>query len=163
MNRHSMISRVVIGGSLAAFALVGCATKDDTAMATKKTPAQYVSERQRLMKLHGGVWKDIQDKAKAGQVEAIEVSAETLAINAQLIPSYFPEGAMTPESKAKPEVFTNKADFEAAARKMETEAIRLRDAAKTKNLPATQAIVKDFGRNACGACHTPFRVPPAKS
>jgi hypothetical protein len=23
--------------------------------------------------------------------------------------------------------------------------------------------VKDFGRNACGACHTPFRVPPPRT
>jgi hypothetical protein len=29
-----------------------------------------------------------------------------------------------------------------------------------KNGDEVQAIAKDFGRNACGTCHTPFRVPP---
>jgi cytochrome c556 len=164
MNRHSMISRVVIGGSLAAFALAGCAsTKDDKAMAKQKSPAEYVSERQRLMKLHGAVWKDIQDKAKANNIEAIEVSAETLALNAHRIPGLFPPGSGTPESKAKPEVWTKFPEFEAAAKKLETESERLRDTAKAKNAEGTQAIVKDFGRTTCGACHTPFRVPPARS
>jgi len=160
MNRHSMISRVVIGGSLAAFALAGCASTQE---AKKKSPAEIVSERQRLMKLHGAVWKDVQDKAKANNIEAIEVSAETLALSAQRIAAAFPEGSMTPESKAKPEVWTKWPEFEASAKKLETESIRLRDTAKAKNAEGTQAIVKDFGRNACGACHTPFRVPPARS
>ena len=34
---------------------------------------------------------------------------------------------------------------------------------KAKNAQLTQDIVKDFGRNACGACHTPFRVPPPRT
>ena len=46
---------------------------------------------------------------------------------------------------------------------METESVKLRDAAKAKNAQLTQDIVKDFGRNACGACHTPFRVPPPRT
>src|SRR5262249_62193184 len=40
------------------------------------------------------------------------------------------------------------------------EAASLRDTAKTGNKAATDAVVKDFGRKACGSCHTPFRVPP---
>ena len=32
--------------------------------------------------------------------------------------------------------------------------------AKAKNEQLTQDLVKDFGRNACGQCHQPFRVPP---
>ena len=40
------------------------------------------------------------------------------------------------------------------------QAEKLRDAARSKDLAATEAVAKDFGRQACGACHTPFRVPP---
>jgi cytochrome c556 len=164
MNSQSMISRVVIGGSLAAFALVGCAsTQDDKSMAMKKAPAESVAERQRLMKLHGALMRDISQKARANNIEAIEVSAETLALSAQRIAAAFPEGSMTPQSKAKPEVWSKRSEFEAAAKKLETEAVRLRDAAKAKNAQATQDIVKDFGRTTCDGCHTPFRVPPARS
>jgi len=39
----------------------------------------------------------------------------------------------------------------------------LRDTAKTGNAAATQQVVQTFGRQACGTCHTPFRVPPKQS
>jgi cytochrome c556 len=65
------------------------------------------------------------------------VYAETLAMTAQQIPAM----------------------FEKAAKNLEVEAEKLRDAAKAENEQLTQQIVKDFGRNACGTCHTPFRQP----
>jgi cytochrome c556 len=122
-----------------------------------------VADRQRLMKLNGASWADVQQKAKAGQIEAIAVNAETMALNSMHIPSMFPAGSLTDKSKAKPEVWQKWAEFEAAAKTMGTEAAKLREAAKAKNADLTQAIVKDFGRNACGTCHTPFRVPPPRS
>jgi len=149
---------VVLG--LAVVVTAGCAS--ETKMA-KSGSGDIVADRQRLMKLHGQVWADIQAKAKANNIEGIEVSAETLAINAQYIPAMFPEGSLTDKSKAKPEVWQKWPEFEAAAKKMETEAVKLRDASKAKNAQLTQDIVKDFGRNACGTCHTPFRVPPPRT
>jgi cytochrome c556 len=149
---------VVLG--LAVVMAAGCASEKKMA---KSGSGDIVADRQRLMKLHGQIWADIQAKAKANNIEGIEVSAETLAINAQYIPAMFPEGTLTDKSKAKPEVWQKWPEFEAAAKKMETEAMKLRDASKAKNAQLTQDIVKDFGRNACGACHTPFRVPPPRT
>ena len=149
---------VVLG--LAVVVAAGCASEKKMA---KSGSGDIVADRQRLMKLHGQIWGDIQAKAKANNIEGIEVSAETLAINAQYIPAMFPEGTLTDKSKAKPEVWQKFPEFEAAAKKMETEAVKLRDASKAKNAQLTQDIVKDFGRNACGACHTPFRVPPPRT
>jgi cytochrome c556 len=149
---------VVLG--LAVVVAAGCASEKKMA---KSGSGDIVADRQRLMKLHGQIWADIQAKAKANNIEGIEVSAETLAINAQYIPAMFPEGTLTDKSKAKPEVWQKWPEFEAAAKKMETEAVKLRDASKAKNAQLTQDIVKDFGRNACGACHTPFRVPPPRT
>jgi cytochrome c556 len=119
-----------------------------------------VADRQRLMKLNGASWKDVQDKAKAGNIEAIVVNAETIALNAQHIPMLFPKGSLTDKSKAKPEIWEKWSEFEGAAKNLETWAVKLRDAATAKDADGTQAIVKDFGRQACGTCHTPFRVPP---
>jgi cytochrome c556 len=149
---------VVLG--LAVVVAAGCASEKKMA---KSGSGDIVADRQRLMKLHGQIWGDIQAKAKANNIEGIEVSAETLAINAQYIPAMFPEGTLTDKSKAKPDVWQKWPEFEAAAKKMETEAVKLRDASKAKNAQLTQDIVKDFGRNACGACHTPFRVPPPRT
>jgi cytochrome c556 len=159
MRRSSRGAGLVVLG-LAVVVAAGCASEKKMA---KSGSGDIVADRQRLMKLHGQIWADIQAKAKANNIEGIEVSAETLAINAQYIPAMFPEGSLTEKSKAKPEVWQKFPEFEAAAKKMETEAVKLRDASKAKNAQLTQDIVKDFGRNACGACHTPFRVPPPRT
>lgn len=147
----------VVTVGLVALVATGCATGNRMAA---KAPAETVSERQRLMKLHGGLWKDIQDKAKVNNFEGIAVSAEALALNAPRIPAMFPEGSMTDKSKAKPEIWQKFPDFEKAAMTMKTESEKLRDAANTKDANQVQTVMKDFGRNACGSCHTPFRVPP---
>jgi cytochrome c556 len=114
------------------------------------------------MKLNGAVWAEIQTQAKAGNLDGISVGAETLALNAQQIPALFPAGSLTDTSKAKPEIWQKWAEFEADAKKMETESERLRDAARAKNAVLTEDIVKGFGRDACGTCHTQFRVPPPR-
>ena len=54
-----------------------------------------IADRQRLMKLNGASAKDLNDKLKAGNIEAMAVNAETIAINAQHIPSLFPKGSVT--------------------------------------------------------------------
>src|SRR5712671_4870965 len=108
------------------------------------------------MKLQGASWADIQAKAKAGNIEGIAVNAETLAMTAQQIPGLFPEGTGTEKSKAKPDVWQKWPELEKAAEK-------LRDASRAKNEQLTQDLVKDFGRNACGTCHTPFRQPPPRT
>ena len=130
---------------------------------SKMGSGDVVADRQRLMKSIGANWADIQAKAKAGNIEGIAVNAENLALNAPHIPMYFPEGSGTEKSKAKPEIWQKWPEFQAAAKNLETQSEKLRDAAKAKNEQATQDIVKDFGRNACGTCHTPFRVPDRKS
>ena len=151
-------SMIVIGG-LSLGLLAGCAGKSMSKMGS----GDVVADRQRLMKSVGANWADIQAKAKAGNIEGIAVNAENLALYAPHIPMYFPEGSGTEKSKAKPEIWQKWPEFQAAAKNLETQSERLRDAAKAKNEQATQDIVKDFGRNACGTCHTPFRVPPARS
>jgi len=135
--------------------LAACAT-------ASKSPAEYVEDRQKLMKAHGDAWKNVQDGAKAGNLQAVASNADVMANNAKQIPALFPEGSMTEKSKAKPEIWQKKAEFDAAAKKMEMESIKLRDTARTGNAQATNDVIKDFGRNTCGSCHTPFRVPPPR-
>ncbi len=158
MNR-GMLRIGIIGPSLTALVVVGCAM-GQSKMTSKVGSGDVVADRQRLMKLNGASWADIQNKAKAGQIEAIAVNAETIAMNAQHIPLLFPEGSRTEKSNAKPEIWQRWSEFQGKAKNLETWAVRLRDTARAKDEAGTQAIVKDFGRETCGACHTPFRVPP---
>ena len=158
-GRLTFSASVIVIGGLSLGLLAGCASKSMSKMGS----GDVVADRQRLMKSVGANWADIQAKAKAGNIEGIAVNAENLALYAPHIPMYFPEGSGTEKSKAKPEIWQKWPEFQAAAKNLETQSEKLRDAAKAKNEQATQDIVKDFGRNACGSCHTPFRVPPARS
>ena len=154
-GRLRLTASVMVTASLVIGIGAGCAGKS-----MKAGSGDVVADRQRLMKLQGASWADIQAKAKAGNIEGIAVNAETLALLAPQIPAMFPEGSLTDKSKAKPEVWQKWAEFEAASKNLETQAAKLRDAARAKNEQLTQDIVKDFGRQACGTCHTPFRQPP---
>jgi cytochrome c556 len=154
-GRLRLTASVMVTASLVIGIGAGCAGKS-----MKTGSGDVVADRQRVMKLQGASWADIQAKAKAGNIEGIAVNAETLALTAQQIPALFPEGSLTDKSKAKPEVWQKWPEFEAAAKNLGVQAEKLRDAARAKNEQLTQDIVKDFGRQACGTCHTPFRQPP---
>jgi cytochrome c556 len=156
MPQRRQWRRSVVLASLAVLAMAGCASTEPPKMSS----ADAIAQRQRLMKLHGALWKDAQDKAKAGQFEAIAVDAEAMAYVAPQIPELFPEGSLSEKSAAKPEIWQKRSDFEAAAKNFQVQAEKLRDAAQSKDATATQAVMREFGKLACGSCHTPFRVPP---
>ena len=160
MRPRAMLRTTVVIGSLTALTAVGCASGGGM---TKMSADEAIEKRKALMKEQGAAWRSIQDKAKAGQVAAIAPDAEKLAATARQIPALFPEGSLNPaKSAAKPEIWQKRAEFDAAAKNMETLSLQMRDAAKSNNGTQMQALVKDYGRLACGTCHTPFRVPPKK-
>ena len=160
MSARAMLHATVVAGSLMALAVSGCASGGGM---TKMSGDAAIEKRKALMKEQGAAWRSVQDKAKAGQVAAIAADAEKLASTAKQIPSLFPEGSLAPDkSAAKPEIWQKRAEFDAAAKNMETLSLQMRDAAKANNAGQMQALVKDYGRLACGTCHTPFRVPPKK-
>jgi len=106
------------------------------------------------MRLNSASLQDLQAKAKADNIEAIAVNAETIALNAMHIPLLFPPGSVPEKSRAKPEIWSKRGDFEAAAKNLQAQAESLRDAARAKNAAAVQEMVKAFPRQACGTCHT---------
>ena len=156
MNRRRVKTTIVLA-SLVALSMAGTATGQSAA---KLWSSDVVADRQRLMKLNGASWADAQAKLKAGNAEAVAVNAETMALIATQIIALFPQGSLTEKSKAKPEIWQKWSEFEEATKNYAMQAEKLRDAARTKDLAATEAVAKDFGRQACGSCHTPFRVPP---
>jgi cytochrome c556 len=156
MNRKRITSGVVLG-TIAALVMTGAASGQSP---VKIWTSDVVADRQRLMKLNGASWADAQAKLKAGNVEGVAVNAETMALTATHIAALFPQGSLTDKSKAKPDIWEKWSEFEAAAKNMSAQAEKLRDAARSKDQAATEAVAKDFGRQACGTCHQPFRVPP---
>ena len=156
MKRERKTWTPVILGSLMVLALVSLVAAQ-TATTMGGDP---VANRQRVMKLVGANWADIQAKVKANNPDAVAVNAEAIAVMAMHIPSLFPPGSTTEASNAKPEIWEKWGDFQAAASNLESMAEKLRDASRAKDGPAVEAMVKEFGAKACGTCHTPFRKPP---
>lgn len=152
MKQYLELGTALIVGSLVILAVVGITAAQS---ASRVGSGDVVADRLRLMKLNGASLADLQAKAKAGSIEAIAVNAETIAMNAQHIPLLFPPGSVTEKSRARPDIWQKRAEFENAAGNLQTLAEKLRDASRAKDAPAVEAMVKDFGRQACGACHLP--------
>jgi len=155
MTEPRKVRLAILGCGALALALAACAGAQGMKMSDDP-----VADRQRLMKLIGANWADIQAKVKAGNIDAVAVNAETIAVSASHIPPLFPAGSGTDKSKAKPEVWQKWPEFQAAAKNAEILAGQLRDAARAKDQAKVEAMTKEFGAKACGACHTPFRQPP---
>jgi cytochrome c556 len=156
MKRHLNLRFAIVVVSLVTLAIVGFAAAQG---APNVGSGDVVADRQRLMKLNAASWADAQAKFKAGNIEAISANAETIALNAMHIPLLFPQGSLTDKSNAKPEIWQKRAEFEGAAKNLQAWAEKLRDTSKTKDAAATEAVMKDFGRQTCAACHTAFRKP----
>ncbi|MFB3819444.1 MAG: cytochrome c [Candidatus Methylomirabilales bacterium] len=154
MRRH-LLHVLALAGALM---LSSCAWSQSSPT-SDLMPGDVVENRQRLMRLLGGSWGDIQAKAKAGNIEAIAVNAETIAVSSYHIPRLFPEGSLVEKSNAKPEIWQRRDEFNTAAKNLTALAEQLRDAARSKDPAAVEARVKEFGAKACGTCHTPFRKP----
>ena len=156
MTRRAKLRRSLVLIPLVAATLAACTTAAPQRMVGTN---DVVFDRQRIMKVQGAMWTDIQNKFKAGNIEAIAPNAEVIAITAMQIPTLFPEGSLTEKSKAKPELWQRRSEFEAAAKNLTIWSERLRDAAKARDDRVVADIAKDFGRVACDSCHILFRRP----
>jgi cytochrome c556 len=153
--RRPMLRLPMTVGAVAV--LAACATM------MAKAPDEAIRERQALMKEQGAAMRSIQDKLKAGQVQAVAVDAEKLASTARQIPALFPAGSLNPQtSRAKPEIWQKWSEFEGYARALETKASQLAATSRGGDAQATSAAAADLGKTTCGACHNAFRGPEIK-
>ena len=129
----------------------------------KMNPDEAITQRQALMKEQGAAMQSISNKLKAGQIQAIAADADKLQETSKRIPKLFPEGSVNANtSRAKPEIWQKRSEFEGYAKSLNTKAGELEATAKTGNAQATQTMVADLGKTTCGACHTAFRGPEIK-
>lgn len=88
-----------------------------------------------------------------------KVAADSAAVAdfmAKLPWAGFGPGMDKGESKAKPEIWANKAKFDDYANKLQTEMAKLSVAAKSGNLDSIKAAVNATG-GTCKSCHDDFR------
>lgn len=157
MKRRAITVTLVVG-SLAAGLIAGCASGDKKMAGS----GDVIADRQALMKRQGQAMTDITAKLRAGNVEAVAADAEVLASTAKQIPALFPPGSTSPKSRAKPEIWQKRAEFEGYARSLGDQAKKVAGLARAKDQAGTQAAVAELGRTTCTSCHDAFRGPEIK-
>jgi len=96
--------------------------------------------------------------AAKGDTKPLEARAKAIARYAALIPALFPPGSNVGENtKALPEVWSDRAGFEKAAANLGAAASKLADSAKGGDLELVAVDVKAVS-GACGACHKEYRA-----
>jgi cytochrome c556 len=88
---------------------------------------------------------------------AIE-NADVLLVVTKLPFAAFVDGTDKGNTRAKPEIWTEKDKFMAAATKMQEEVVKLNAAAKSGSVDQLKAAVGDVGR-ACKGCHDSYQKP----
>ncbi|PWR23418.1 c-type cytochrome [Zavarzinia compransoris] len=118
-----------------------------------------VEQREAGMKQAGGALKALGAAAKAGAVTPADVEkAQGLADFATALPTLFPEGSITDKSRALPEIWTDKAGWDAKVKVFADAADAILVAAKAGDVAGLRAGVGAAG-DSCGACHKAFRGP----
>jgi cytochrome c556 len=119
-------------------------------------PAGPIRDRHELMERIGKNAKSIGEAAKSGNLEAVPAAAAAIEKDAAKTVALFPEGSLHPASRAKAEIWTDWAAFEAQAKDLQTAAAALASAAASGGDVAAAAKVMF---KACKNCHDQFRTP----
>ncbi len=125
-------------------------------------PENVIKYRQSVLKAIGGHTGAIVAVVK-GEVSYVgDVAAHARAIHemSKLLPGLFPEGTgrdSYPETRALPELWNDRARFEASAKDLQVQSAKLAEVAEGGDIAAIGAQLQNLG-NACGSCHKPFRA-----
>ena len=119
---------------------------------------QTVKERQELMK---SFWPNYVrafaqlTRGETADLAVVSAKAKEAADAMKKIPALFPVGtdrSAVPETRAAPEIWTKREEFEATAAKLWTETSKLAETAATGSMDAVRAQATKVV-DACGGCH----------
>ena len=148
--------RSVLLGAVMSIFLAGGAYAQGAA--TPLPSDQIIAIRQAMMDLQQGV----AGAMKAAVEEKTEVKplvpgAKGLVASSKVIPSMFPPGTEKGHNtKAKPEIWSNQADFTKAANNLTMEAEKLVSLAEANDKSGFATQFAAVGK-ACGACHREYK------
>jgi cytochrome c556 len=121
-------------------------------------PDQIIAARQALMDLQGGVAAAMKAAVDGGQdVKALAAGAKGLVASSSVIPTLFPAGTDQGKTKAKPEIWSDRAGFEKAAANLHAQAEKLVALADANDKAGFATQFAAVGQ-ACGGCHRPYRA-----
>jgi cytochrome c556 len=142
--------------ALAAVILAATAVAVQAQQVKLEDQVKYRRAAYTLMSLNfGSLGAMAQDKKPYNQEEATR-NADFVAMLSTVPRNYFGEGT-DKDTKAKPEIWSHRADFDAKMDKMVGEAQKLPAAVRAGDMAAFKKQVGDVG-SACKACHDEYRL-----
>ena len=129
-----------------------------TVAAIAQTPAEIVKQRQDLMdQWYPKFLKSFAEVARgqSTDIAGVPAKAKEAATLVRTIPSLFPAGTghdVVPTTRAKPEIWSNRTQFEANVAALATETEKLGDIAKSGDIEAYKTQYAAVGK-ACTSCH----------
>jgi cytochrome c556 len=144
--------------SVAVLGAVGFAVSTPAAAQFAK-PEDAIKYRKAVMTLQAAHFGRIAAMANGRIPFDAKVAAENadiLAVMVKLPFVAFVEGSDKGDTKAKPEIWTEKDKFAATGAKLQDEVAKLNAAAKAGNMDALKAAVGGVGQT-CKGCHDQFR------
>ena len=158
MKRQAL--RKLAAFALAASGSAAIAMQQAPSAGTALTPQQIVAARQSAYHLSGaamGNMKAVIDHN--GDVRTQVYAARGVMRWARVLPTMFPDSTRgVGPTRARPEIWDNRADFEARAAAYAAAATRLAEVAQSGDLAAFSAQF-DATRATCQACHDRYQVP----
>ena len=142
----------------AAVALTMSASGLASAQGIALAPNDIIAARQGGMALTGGVMEAIKNGLAAGvDVKTFEVAANGMVKWGTAYPKLYPAGTETGNNtKAKKEIWSDKAGFEKASADFVAASQKLAEAAKSGDKAAFTAAFQAEGQS-CGGCHRAYR------
>ncbi len=159
---NSSLRSSLLRCSMAMFLFVGAPIAANADSHADGSPS--VDYRQKVMSAVGANMGGIGDILKNGLEMPGHVAnhAAQIAENAKLVAAAFKKNAPSTATDAKPEIWKDWAEFEAAIDDMEKAARNLEAAASGPDAAAIGPAVKALGKS-CGGCHKVFRKPKEES
>lgn len=147
---------------LATVALAGCvaAGNEINVVPQQPTPQQIVSARQASFHMSGAAMGNIKAAIDRGDEPARQAyAARGIARWARILPAMFPDSTngLGP-TRARPEIWANRADFEAKAAAYAAAATLLAETAQAGDRDAFAAQFRATAAT-CSACHDIYQVP----
>lgn len=147
MMKHAIAAAIIAATALAAFAQQPVKPENQI---------KYRRAAYQLMNLNFGSLAAMADGKKPFDKDEAARNAEFVSMLATVPRGFFGEGTEK-DTKAKPEIWTHRADFDAKMDKMVNEAAKLPAAVKSADMAAFRKQVADTGE-ACKACHDKYRM-----
>jgi cytochrome c556 len=122
-------------------------------------PEGPIRDRHELMEGVGKNAKAIGNALKSGDLTPVAGAAEKIQADAAKATALFPPGSTHPDSRAKPEIWSDWKDFEARMKDLGTAAGAV--AAAAKSAGDVSAAANKMGES-CKGCHEKYRVPEKK-